>query len=250
MSNGARFAARPVAEGGTASAVWLGWRRVFPTLDLADCPALTVVAPHPDDETLGFGASAATIRAKGIDVRVVSATDGGGAYPDLSARERTWLETDRRAELRRAIDALGLDAPIHLGLPDGRLAEHEATLADTLTGVLEQAPAASWCAATWRGDGHPDHEAVGRAAATACERTGTTLLEYPVWMWHWAQPEDDRVPWDSMSVVSVDRAAVVRKHAAARAFHSQLSGHGAHDEPVLPYDVVQRLFAVGEVVFR
>ncbi|HEX7825239.1 MAG TPA: PIG-L family deacetylase, partial [Mycobacterium sp.] len=73
VGNGPRFAARPIAAGGTPTDDWVGWRRPFPELCLDDCPALVLVAPHPDDETLGFGATAATLRARGIDVQVVSA---------------------------------------------------------------------------------------------------------------------------------------------------------------------------------
>jgi hypothetical protein len=54
FGNGSRFAARSVATGGTSTAEWLGWRREFPELDLDDCPGLVLVAPHPDDETLGL----------------------------------------------------------------------------------------------------------------------------------------------------------------------------------------------------
>ncbi len=78
--------------------------------------------------------------------------------------------------------------PDFLGLPDGKLAENESRLADVLTDILAARPAGTWCAATWRGDGHPDHEAVGRAAAVAASRTGAVLLEYPIWMWHWLIP--------------------------------------------------------------
>jgi hypothetical protein len=51
------------------------------------------------------------------------------------------------------------------------------------------------CLATWRGDGHPDHEAVGRAAARAARFVGATLWEFPVWAWHWARPGAIEVPW-------------------------------------------------------
>ena len=95
--NGSRFIARPIATGGTSTTEWTGWRHEFGELNLDDCPALVLVAPHPDDETLGFGATAATLRSRGIDVQVVSVTDGGGAFPELSRREREWLASDRRA---------------------------------------------------------------------------------------------------------------------------------------------------------
>lgn len=245
--NGARFAAAPVASGGTAVNTWLGWQRDFPELDLDDCPGLVLVGPHPDDETLGFGAAAAALRARGIPVQVVSATDGGGAYPGLSRMERIWLERDRRAELCCATAALGLGEPICLGLPDGELGAHEAYLVDAIGELLD---GGAWCAATWRGDGHPDHEAVGRAASVAAYQAGATPLEYPVWMWHWALPDDADVPWHRMFRVPPDRAAAARKREAVKAFQSQLTAYGTDFDPVLPPFVIQRLLRLGEVVFR
>ena len=247
--NAARLAARPVAGGGTPVTDWTAWDRAFPELNLHDCPALLLVAPHPDDETLGFGAAAARLQSRGVDVRVVSVSDGGGAYPNLSLLERTWLERTRRSELRRATNCLGLKTPISLGLPDGTLRDHEIILADTLSALLSELRPGAWCAATWRGDGHPDHEAVGRAAAVAAQRAGAKLLEYPVWMWHWARPDDPAVPWYRIARVVPDGAAVARKRVAAKEFRSQLTGYAPDIDPVLPPFVLRRLLAAGEVAF-
>jgi LmbE family N-acetylglucosaminyl deacetylase len=248
--NGSRFAARPIDDGGTPTSQWREWGRQFPTLELAECPALVVVAPHPDDETLGFGATASSLRALGVDVTVVAVSDGGGSVPGLSPLERTWLERDRRAELRKATAILGLGEPVFLGLPDGGLAERETELIELLAGVVAARPPGAWCAATWRGDGHPDHEAVGRSAAAVADRTGARLLEFPVWMWHWAWPDDDAVPWHRMAMAPSDRAATARKRRAVTAFETQRKPYEAGRSPVLPPFVLQRLFAVGEAVFR
>jgi LmbE family N-acetylglucosaminyl deacetylase len=245
--HGARFAAAPVASGGTPTSTWLEWQREFPELDLGDCPGLVVVGPHPDDETLGFGAAAAALHARGVPVQVLSATDGGGAYPDLSRMERIWLERDRRAELCCATAVLGIGEPICLGLPDGDLGTHEAYLVDAIGELLDDG---AWCAATWRGDGHPDHEAVGRAARVAANQAGATPLEYPVWMWHWAHPDDEDVPWHRMFRIPLDPVAAARKREAVKVFQSQLTAFGPDVEPVLPPFVVQRLLRLGEVVFR
>ena len=248
--NTARFAAQPLSGGGTATQVWLGARRELPALDLAGCAELVVVAAHPDDETLGFGATSAMLAAMGVPVAVVSASDGGASHPRLSPLQRDRLEHLRRVELHRAASALGLGEPISLGLPDGQIAEHEDRLADLLTDILIGWGARTWCAATWCGDGHPDHEAVGRAAAAAVQRTGSTLLEYPVWMWHWASPEDPAVPWDRAYRSRLHPWAVSRKRRAAQCFSSQLEPVTVGAAPVLPPAVLQRLLAVGEVVFR
>jgi LmbE family N-acetylglucosaminyl deacetylase len=250
--NGARFAAKPLDGGGTPVQAWISALSAGrpPLLDLSGCAALVVVAPHPDDETLGLGATAAQLTRAGVDVRVVSVSDGGAAQPDAPLRDRARLEATRQHELLTATEVLGLHPPVCLGLPDGRLAEHEDRLTDLLVGILDGSAPRTWCATTWRGDGHPDHEAVGRAAAAACARTGVTLLEYPVWMWHWAVPDDPAVPWDRARAVPLSPWAVDRKSRAAQCFQSQFEPPAPGLPPVLPAFVLRRLLAVGEVVFR
>ncbi len=250
LSNVSRLAARPLSCGGTPTHTWLSAGLSAPQLDLAQCPEIVVAGAHPDDETLGFGATATQLARSGVRVQIVSASDGGAAYPSSSALQRYQLERVRRAELHRAARAMGVNQPICLGLPDGQLAEHQHRLADLLTEVLAARPPGTWCAATWRGDGHPDHEAVGRAAALAAERSGAVLVEYPVWMWHWALPGDAAVPWQRMFVAPIDRAAAEQKRLAALSFRSQFVTPGPSGHPVLPPAVLHRLLAVGEVVFR
>ena len=250
--NCARFAAKPLTRGGTPVPVWVAAldRGALPPLDLTGCPGLVVVAPHPDDETLGLGATIAQLVASGVDVQVVSVSDGGAAQPGATVSGRTRLETTRRHELLRATGVLGIPSPTSLGLPDGQLADHEDSLADSLVEILQDAAPRTWCAATWRGDGHPDHEAVGRAAARACARTGATLLEYPIWMWHWALPSDPEVPWDRGYSVPVSAWALKQKRHAAQCFRSQFAASTPGTAPVLPAFVLQRLLTVGELVFR
>ncbi len=250
VGNSQRLAARPLSVGGTPTQTWLDAGLQLPELELGGCPEVLVVGAHPDDETLGFGATAHLLAETGVRVQIASASDGGAAFPDQSLLQRYRLERTRRAELHRAAAVLGLPAPICLGLPDGEIVQHEERLADLLTEVLATKPAGTWCAATWRGDGHPDHEAVGRAAATAVQRTDAVLVEYPVWMWHWALPGDVAVPWHRGHRVPLSPAAVERKTLAAQNFHSQFVPPAPDADPVLPPFVLHRLLAVGEVVFR
>jgi LmbE family N-acetylglucosaminyl deacetylase len=249
VSNAARFVARPLSNGGTPTQVWLNSRPALPMLDLTACREIVVVAAHPDDETLGFGATSAMLADMGVRVQVVSVSDGGASHPGLSQLERQRVEQIRRTELDRAVRALGLPDAISLGLPDGQIGDHEYRLADLLSEFLASRSAETWCAATWRGDGHPDHEAVGRAAAIAVARTGATLLEYPVWMWHWASPDDAAVPWNRAREVPLTGDALGRKHLAVQSFPSQFDPSPAGEAPVVPPAVVHRLLAVSEVVF-
>lgn len=54
---------------------WLAADRP-PALKLDECAGLVVVAPHPDDETLGIGATAAQLAASGVPVQLVAVSDG------------------------------------------------------------------------------------------------------------------------------------------------------------------------------
>ncbi len=250
VDNTARMAACPLADGGTPEQIWSAAGLSLPDLDMRDCAELVLVGAHPDDETLGFGAAAAWLAEAGVPVQIVSASDGGAAFPGATPLQRNRLEQARRAELRCAAETLGVSPPISLGFPDGQLACHEDRLTEVLTEILAARPAGTWCAATWRGDGHPDHEAVGRAAAAATRRTATVLVEYPVWMWHWARPADSAVPWEHGYTLPVSSTARQRKLAAARCFHSQFTPPEPGIEAVLPPYFLPRLLAVGEVVFR
>ncbi len=223
MTNGARFAARPLTVGGTPAQAWIDHLAGAPELDLHGCTEIVVVAAHPDDETLGFGASAATLAGLGVRVQVVSASDGGASNAGASALQRRQLEQDRRAELHHATEALGLDAPICLGLPDGELSDHEDRLADQIseTGASPEHGVPPTGAATVIPITRPS----AAAAVAATERVGTVLLEYPVWMWHWASPGDDAVPWDRLHAMPLTDNAVERKAAAARLLpHSVRAG--------------------------
>ena len=68
-----------------------------------DQKATVVVAPHPDDETLGAGGLIAMQRSRQIPVTLLAVTDGEAAYAGVPDLGRT-----RRIEQARAAEALGL----------------------------------------------------------------------------------------------------------------------------------------------
>ena len=68
---------------------------------------------------------------------------------------------------------------------------------------------------------------------------GIRLVEYPVWMWHWATPADPRVPWAAMRALPLDGPAREAKRAAIRAHASQVDplSDAPEDAAVLRPDV-------------
>ena len=222
---------------GTSADAWSAWRRELAATDLPGLSVLVLVA-HPDDETLGAGGLIATAATAGADVQVLIATDGEASHPDSPTHTSAQLAELRRAEARDALRALAPRAEVtFLGLPDGRLTEHATALADAVRARLG---GPSLLVSTWTGDGHPDHAACARAAAAACaDRTGVVHWQFPIWAWHWAEPDtafdDERCL--RLDLTTAARAAKERAIACYPSQHEPLSTLPG-DEAILPPGVL------------
>ncbi|WP_151083376.1 PIG-L family deacetylase [Nocardioides cynanchi] len=190
--------------------------------DLTGVRRVVVVGAHPDDESLGAGGLVATARALDLPVDLVCATDGEGSHPASPTHTPDDLARRRTEEWLAAADALGVDgAHTHrLGLPDGGLDTRVAELTTRLVELVGDGRDAV-VVAPWSEDGHPDHEAVGRAAAATARRTGAQLWEFPIWLWHWSTPSDPRAR--RLRPLALDAPAAERKQRAIAAHASQVS---------------------------
>jgi LmbE family N-acetylglucosaminyl deacetylase len=212
---------------------------------------LVVLAPHPDDEVLACGGLLAAMAERIGDLHLISVTDGDASHPGSRLWPVQRLRAQRRLESECALTRLGLDVTRlswqRLNLPDARVAQHEDALCDTLADTLRPG---DFVLTTWRHDGHGDHETVGRAAAQAALVKGATLLEVPVWAWHWAGPEDDRLPWGRAYKLMLDDDQLRRKREAIRAHASQLHGDPTTGAaPVLDRQTLERLLQPFELIF-
>ena len=242
-----------IAGAGTPEEAWRSWPApaAWPELVFASAPPrVVVVAPHPDDEVLGVGGTLALLAAAGCEVVVVAVTDGEASHPGSPTLSRPELAARRALERSAALRHLGLGSTQvrRLGLADGGVTAVEPDLAAALTELL--APS-DWCLTTWSGDGHPDHEATGRAALRAAASVGCRVLEFPVWTWHWAEPADDRVPWSRARRVSLPPAVETAKRAAVAEYRTQVEplSDSAEDAAILPPPTLRRLLRNVETVF-
>jgi LmbE family N-acetylglucosaminyl deacetylase len=223
---------------GTTETEW-GALPPLPPLNLTGLDRPLVVAPHPDDEILGIGGLLALIG--GADI--IAVTDGEASHPHADPRIRADLAERRPVETEAALTALGGRHTVRrLRHPDGGI--DEAQLTDVLRDLLQPGQV---CIATWRGDGHPDHEAVGRAAAGACAAAGAQLWEYPIWMWHWATPDHPRVDWHRARQVNLPPPVIASKRAAIAEFTSQITP--IDGVTILPEHVLARFHRPFEVLF-
>lgn len=250
-------AARPridVDDPGPAETAWRAAidRAALPRWHPGAAGLVLVVSPHPDDETLAVGGLLHDLVAAGWRVRLASVTDGEAAYPGVSG-----LGAVRRSELASALDRLGIARATvihHLALPDGHVAQCQAALEARLAPLVA---GASWVLAPWRDDGHPDHEACGRAAAAVVARGGggpirffPAIRFFPVWAWQWAAPGS---PAARTLLASAERRdlsprALHAKRAALAAFTSQQDS--ALGPAILPSHVLDRFVRPFEVLLR
>jgi len=234
---------------GTPETAWAGQRLArLPELEIGSPHRAVIVAPHPDDEILAAGGLLQRLSSAGTHLTVVSVTDGEASHPHSPTVTPTAMAERRVRERRDALDHLGLGAAtvLRLGLADGAVADDTGDLVTRLRGLLGPGVV---CLAPWDHDGHPDHDATGRAAATACALAGASLVGYLVWTWHWAEPGDRRVPWAAARRLALSGAELTKKRTAMRSFRSQIAALSDRpgDETILDAEMLAHFDRATEV---
>ena len=238
----------------TSEAQWLTWlnRVNVPPWNWRDCfgpqERLVALAPHPDDEVLACGGLLAMHALAGGECLIVGITAGEASHAQSPIWTAHGLAKARASEREQGLVRLGLPnvEVLRLGFPDGSVSRYPQELQSMLAAILRPGDVV---VTTWRLDGHPDHDAAGACAAAVCSDRGCRLVEAPVWMWHWATPGDDRVPWQRLRQVPLGPQVQRQKQQALQAHFSQLAPRGAELGPVLDDAIVSRSRRAGEYFF-
>jgi N-acetylglucosamine malate deacetylase 1 len=205
---------------------------------------MLVIAPHPDDETLGCGALIARKRKAGHRVGILFLTDGSASHRSEPGVAAEALVLIREAEARAAAAQLGVagDSIRFLRSRDGelpRLAPAErARLVAAITAAVRETGAREVFLPCCP-DGSSEHDVVMglvQEAVTALPQP-PRLWEYPVWTWR--QP---RVLWSKLAgsqrVVRAPAAEFREdKRRALQQYRSQVEPAGTARRPVLPPEV-------------
>ena len=142
---------------------------------------LVVLAPHPDDESLGCGGLLRAAAMAGRRISVVAITDGRLSHRHSPTVDADALAALRTAELEAAVAALHPTIRlVQLGYPDGG-APHEAAAAVRIASIVDAAGATA-LVASWGGDPHPDHEATATLGRHVSHlRPALRRWSYPIW---------------------------------------------------------------------
>jgi len=199
---------------------------------------VVVLAPHPDDEVLGAGALLRWLHGEGVPTTVVAVTDGEASHARSAVISPAALRRVRAEERDAALSALGVaPALVRLGLPDGAVTAHRAALTEAIGGLVD---VRTTVVAPWRVDGHPDHDAVGHAAAIAADHRGASLWEVAIW----AKVRRPIAAAIGARHLVPDAASDTAKRAAAACFRTQVRplGPAEEDGPVVhPHELAALL---------
>lgn len=195
----------------------------MPLTTISDAPwrrlRWLVIAPHPDDETLGAGALIAQTAREGRLAGIVYLTDGSGSHPMIAGRS---LVQTRRREAALAIRRLtGRSAtPIHLGWRDASPhapGDRKFEISCRALVALCHARRVDVLAVTALREPHCDHAAAAQLAhaVRSAARRRLELVEYLVW--------GDEPMMASMPRVATAPMAQGIRRGALFAHRSQLS---------------------------
>lgn len=230
------------------------------SIDLAtSAKNILVVAPHPDDESLGCGGLIATLAAKQRNFHTVFVTDGGASHPGSRTWPRNRLAAHRELEAAEALCRLGIGQQPRTffrlrdaDMPPPSSPEWHAALNAVIFLVSTFRP--DLALLPWRRDPHRDHrdswllftEAFARISASP------TILEYAIWLEEFGQ-EADYPRSDEVETLAFDISPVIAKKRAAVAAHVSQTGDLIDDDPSgfrLQTATLDRLIGPSETYFR
>ncbi len=227
-----------LGEGSIDRTYLLSHPESLPLRDLGaiDRQRVVIVAPHPDDETLGCGGAIALLVSKGYQVKVLVISDGTGSHPNSQKYPAAALQAIRSQETIAALGILGVkpEAIAFLQLKDGSVPTITAPnfpAARALCRNYLQATLPDTIFLPWRWDPHADHRASWQLIQAAILSLGIApqIIEYPIWDWDRQQQKNANLSqirgWrlDIQSVLN-------QKTQAIASYRSQL-GQLIDDDP-------------------
>jgi LmbE family N-acetylglucosaminyl deacetylase len=228
-------------------------------LPFARAQKILVVAPHPDDETLGCGGLISLLAQGGAAFHIIFVTDGSASHRNSGAWPAARLAAQREKEACRALACLGIaNAPrLFLRLPDANMPRPgsprwEYALA-TLSDVMQRFEP-DLVLLPWRRDPHCDHRASWLLSQQALRNASIhpDILEYAIWLDELGGVDDHPRPGEA-EPVSFDVSSALPSKRAAIASHVSQTTDLIADDPAgfrLTPQTIARLTKQTEFFFR
>ncbi len=221
-----------------------------PALRLNQLGPIAIIAPHPDDETLGCGGLMALCGQWGVPLTVLAMTDGDASHPGSMRTTPEQLVALRAEERSQAMTVLGVShAQVErLHLPDGRMHELDAVSRERcvrrIVSVLGR-DRIQTLFVTASTDEHADHRASHALVQRALQRIRPMrTLTYEVW------PPEGQVAAGEHWSLDIQTVREQKRRAIA-CFVSQCGGMIADDPAgfVMPESLLARALAARELYY-
>lgn len=185
---------------------------------------LLAVFAHPDDESFICGGTLAKFAGEGVEITLVSATRGemGRRMGNPPYLNRETIAAAREKELRQACAELGIRQLFFLDIRDKTVefADEDRLIARIVSLIDEVNPDVVLTFHEKLG-GHPDHNAIGKAATAAFQRARHGRALYFI-SFGSAMEQPERFGYTRRDVVKIDVSAHLEaKLAAFRAHRCQ-----------------------------
>ena len=196
-----------------------------------------IIAPHPDDETLGCGGTAALLRREGIPVHYIFVSDGSMSHPNSKKFPAKKLTRLREKEAKQAVKILGGTSgdTDFLRLKDSQVPhEQDSQFFETvkkMVKLMDQIQPET-VFVPWQKDPHCDHQATWKIMTEAMKhvRQKPRFLQYPIWYWERGNP-DDMTLIEKMQKWSVNIEDTLEIKNKALAAHVSQVTHLIDDDP-------------------
>lgn len=192
-----------------------------------------VLAPHPDDETIGCGGTIALYSDK-IEFTVVTLSNGEAI--NIPEADRACL---RKKELQDAMEILGVRDIIFLDIPDGKFKEYRARIKEKLTELyIAKKPQMVFSPSPV--DLHEDHIETALACIKLAERFPLIRIAfYEVYS-----------PIRFNTLIDIGKVVEIKKTALSKYHYSMLKMNGVFISSVLSLNRFRSLFTLRESYYE
>lgn len=242
---------------GTSKQVWMDWQGMADLRKMViedyfpQGARIVIISPHPDDEILGCAGLIQLLHTMERKILVIGVTNGTASHPNSKKYSVDQLNVLRPLESRYALDLLVGKNQVEyhsLGLDDGQLIHQTLAFEQALEKFIHEQDI---LITTYEKDGHPDHESLGRYVRAYAHKKGLQFLQFMVWAWHWAKPNDKQIDWSSALRLDLKDEQINKKANAIYCFKTQIENdETTGSDPIVPEYVIDRILMPWEIYFH
>lgn len=212
-----------------------------------DVKNVCIVAPHPDDETLGCGGLIQTLCQRGHPPHIIILTGGGKSHFTCCDIDEPSLKNARRNLSSDILSKIGLPADhLHfLDFPDGSISPQLGEIS-TLENLMKQlSPRTIFI--PHRGEGWRDHLVVREFISHIHFTSSPIVYEYCVWVWYY---NFWRLDWINAFLLTLTKEQFTKKREAVLQYVQTQAPCGTPWSGILPTVLIDACLWNKELYFK